>query len=65
MPAVRRATRKAKSGAGKPAKAPRPQTKPRETISRRALQELSDRIDRDLALLVAETERLAAQVIQR
>ena len=66
MSTARTAARKAKAGPAKSATAVRRKAEVvRQAEARREMMELSDRIDRDLARLMADTDRLVAQVMRK
>ncbi len=66
MPAQSAASEKTSTKPTKRAKGPRARAKSkREAEARREIAALSDRIDRDLALLQAETDRLWTHVMRK
>jgi hypothetical protein len=66
MPVAGIAKKRDKSAAAKPAKARPPATKStREAASLREFREWSERFDRDLDKLVADTERLAEEILRK
>ena len=65
MPRARDVKQQAGSGFAKSAKPTPVGPRSRQSVTRRDLEALSERIDRDLALLLADTDRLAAQVLSK